>query len=97
VERSGERAIQVEDCADCAGGRFWYSGTVTSADWGGGLLSTGDETDVAQRMEQAIRRYYAACNSGDVEAVAAFSPPALCITSRQATAARPRADELSVR
>ena len=74
-----------------------YSGTVTSADWGGGLLSTGDETDVAQRMEQAIRRYYAACNSGDVEAVAAFSPPALCITSRQATAARPGADELSVR
>ena len=74
-----------------------YSGTVTSASCRGGLLSTSDETDVAQRMEQAIRRYYAACNSGDVEAVAAFSPPALCITSRQATAARPGADELSVR
>ena len=50
-------------------------GTVTSADWGGGELSTNDETDVAQRMEQAIRRYYAACNTGDVEAVAAFFAP----------------------
>jgi methyltransferase len=39
------------------------------------LLSTSDETDVAQRMEQAIRRYYAACNTGDVEAVAAFFTP----------------------
>jgi len=47
-------------------------------------LSTSDETDVTQRMEQAIR-YYAACNTGDAEAVAAFSPPTLCITS-----ARPR-------
>src|SRR5215472_15219308 len=52
-----------------------YSGTVTSAGWGGGLSSTSDETDVAQRMEQAIRRYYAACNTGDVEAVAAFFTP----------------------
>ena len=52
-----------------------YSGTVTSASCRGGLLSTSDETDVAQRMEQAIRRYYAACNSGDVEAVAAFFTP----------------------
>lgn len=74
-----------------------YSGTVTSADWGGGLSSTSDETDVAQRMEQAIRRYYAACNTGDVEAVAAFFTPTLCITSRQATAARPGVGELSVR
>ena len=41
----------------------------------GGQLSTSDETDVAQRMEQAIRRYYAACNTGDVEAVAAFFAP----------------------
>ena len=38
-------------------------------------MSTNDETDVAQRMEQAIRRYYAACNTGDVEAVAAFFAP----------------------
>ena len=38
-------------------------------------MSTSDETDVAQRMEQAIRRYYAACNTGDVEAVAAFFTP----------------------
>jgi ketosteroid isomerase-like protein len=38
-------------------------------------VSTSDETDVAQRMEQAIRRYYAACNTGDVEAVAAFFTP----------------------
>jgi hypothetical protein len=51
------------------------SGIVTSADWGGGQLSTSGETDVAQRMEQAIRRYYAACNTGDVEAVAAFFTP----------------------
>jgi hypothetical protein len=35
-------------------------------------VSTSDETDVAQRMEQAIHRYFAACNTGDVEAVAAF-------------------------
>jgi hypothetical protein len=60
-------------------------------------LSTSDETVVAQRMEQAIRRYYAACNTGDVDAVATFSPPTLCITSRQATAARPGVGELSVR
>lgn len=72
-------------------------GTVTPAAWGGGQLSTSDETDVAQRMEQAIRRYYAACNTGDVEAVAAFFTPTLCITSRQATAARPGVGELSVR
>lgn len=52
-----------------------YSGTVTSADWGGGLLSASDETGVALRMEQAIRRYYAACNTGDAEAVAAFFAP----------------------
>ena len=38
-------------------------------------MSTNDETDVAQRMEQAIRGYYAACNTGDVEAVAAFFAP----------------------
>jgi methyltransferase len=38
-------------------------------------LSTSDETVVAQRMEQAIRRYYAACNTGDVDAVAAFFTP----------------------
>jgi hypothetical protein len=41
-------------------------------------LSTNDETDVAQRMEQAIRRYYTACNTGDVEAVAAFFTPGRC-------------------
>ena len=57
--------------ADDSGG----SGTATSADWGGGELSTNDEADVTQRMEQAIRRYYAACNTGDVEAVAAFFAP----------------------
>ena len=38
-------------------------------------MSTSDETDAAQRMEQAIRRYFAACNTGDVEAVAAFFTP----------------------
>ena len=38
-------------------------------------MSNSDETDVAQRMEQAIRRYFAACNTGDVEAVAAFFTP----------------------
>jgi hypothetical protein len=42
---------------------------------GGGHVSTSDETDAAQRMEQAIRRYFAACNTGDVEAVAAFFTP----------------------
>lgn len=52
-----------------------YSGTVTSARPGGGQLSTSDETVAAQRMEQAIRRYYAACNTGDVDAVAAFFTP----------------------
>jgi methyltransferase len=58
---------QADDCG--------YSGTATSAGWGGGQLSTSDETDAAQRMEQAIRRYYAACNTGDVDAVAAFFTP----------------------
>ena len=38
-------------------------------------MSTSGETDVAQQMEQAIHRYFAACNTGDVEAVAAFFTP----------------------
>jgi len=60
-------------------------------------LSTSDETDVAQRMEQAIRRYYAACNTGDVEAVAAFFAPGAVHYVRQATVVPPGAGELSVR
>jgi hypothetical protein len=75
VERSGERAIQVRIALMAQADDPGCPGTVTSADWGGGELSTNDETDVAQRMEQAIRRYYAACNTGDVEAVAAFFAP----------------------
>jgi len=38
-------------------------------------VGTSGETDVARRMEQAIHRYFAACNTGDVEAVAAFFTP----------------------
>src|SRR6201987_1870091 len=75
VERSGERAVQVRIALMAQADDGGCSGTVTSAGWGGGKLSTNDETDVAQRMEQAIRRYYAACNAGDVEAVAAFFAP----------------------
>jgi hypothetical protein len=75
VERSGERAVQVRIALMAQADDGGCSGTVTSAGWGGGKLSTNDETDVAQRMEQAIRRYYAACNTGDAEAVAAFFTP----------------------
>ena len=33
-------------------------------------MSSSGETDAARRMEQAIHRYFAACNTGDVDAVA---------------------------
>ena len=74
-----------------------YSGTVTSAGWRGGLLSTSDETDVAHRMEQAIRRYYAACNTGDAEAVAAFFTPGAVHYVPPGYGGSPRVGELSVR
>jgi hypothetical protein len=37
-------------------------------------VSTSGETDVARRMEQAIHGYFEACNTGDIEAVAALGP-----------------------
>lgn len=59
-------------------------------------MSTSDETVVAQRMEQAIRRYYAACNTGDVDAVATFFTPD-AVHYVPAAAARRGVGELSVR
>jgi hypothetical protein len=38
-------------------------------------VSTSDRTDAAQQMEQAIHGYFAACNTGDAEAVAVFFTP----------------------
>ena len=38
-------------------------------------MSSNDETDVGSGWSKAIRRCYAACNTGDVETVAAFFAP----------------------
>jgi methyltransferase len=38
-------------------------------------VGSGDRTDNAVRMEEAIHGYIAACNTGDAEAIAAFFAP----------------------
>ena len=38
-------------------------------------MSTSNQADVAQRMEHTIQRYFTACNTGAVEAVAALFAP----------------------
>src|ERR1700688_3435234 len=42
---------------------------------GGAPVGSGDRTDNAVRMEEAIHGYIAACNTGDAEAIAAFFAP----------------------
>jgi ketosteroid isomerase-like protein len=59
-------------------------------------VSTSGQADVAQRMEHTLQRYFTACNTGDVEAVAALFAPG-AVHDPPAGLRRPRQGRASCR